>query len=335
MLQYKILVMDEKIKVSIIDIDKVAWFRRPAASIDLSDNRLECEYLYLVKDRIKSPQLDTLPIRNGQLRSIKLDADYAIIFSYRIPELVLIQNNPHVKFLYVQHGYYPDILKRSVFGIFRKLDRIHVYFVFLLKYFFARFEFVRLLDILGIWFVAKYKAKSILSPFKCFVFDKSWERFHVEKLGWKSSQYKQLKFYEPKPIIGSSSYSLQYVAQTLVEDGRLSQKILNATLNRYISNNSIQKLCILAHPRTDESIYTNLDCEISFEYGRCFNIPTIGHYSSLMLYLAENGVPVSVIGDEHIEIPEDFHEKLIQASETRLKQFTNNVEETFLNDEIH
>jgi len=326
--------MDEKIKVSIIDIDKAAWFRRPAASLDLSDNRLECEYLYLVPDRIKSPQLDTLPIRNRQLRSITLDADYAIIFSYRIPELTLVQNNPHVKFLYVQHGYYPDILKRSFFGIFRKLDRIHVYLVFLLLYFFARFEYVRLLDILGIWFVAKYRAKSLLSPLKCFVFDKSWEQFHIEKLGWTSSEYRQLKFYEPKSIIGSSSHSLQYVAQTLVEDGRLSQKVLNATLNRYISDNDIQKMCILAHPRTDESIYSKLECEISFEYDRCFNIPTVGHYSSLMLYLAENGLPVSIIGSNNIEIPEDFHAKLTQASNESLKQFTNSVEETFLNGEI-
>ena len=326
--------MDEKIKVCIIDIDKAAWFRRPAASLDLSDNRLDCEYLYLVKDRTKPPQLDILPIRNRQLRSITLDADYAIIFSYRIPELTLIQNNPHVKFLYVQHGYYPDILKRSFFGIFRKLDRIHVYSVFTLRYLIARFEYVRLLDFLGIWFVANYKAKSLLGPFKCFVFDKSWELFHKEKLGWTSSDFRQLKFYEPKSIVNTTSHSLQYVAQTLVEDGRLPRKVLITTLNKYIFDNNIQKLCILAHPRTDKSIYSKLACEISFEYNQCFNIPTIGHYSSLMLYLAENGLPVSIIGSDNIEIPEDFFAKLTQASDESLKQFTNIVEETFLNDEI-
>jgi hypothetical protein len=198
----------------------------------------------------------------------------------------------------------------------------------------ARFEYVGLLDFLGIWFVANYKAKRLLGPFKCFVLDKSWELFHSEKLGWTSSEYKQLKFYEPKSIVRSTSHPLQYVAQTLVEDGRLPQKVLIATLNTYISDNDIRKMCILAHPRTDKSIYSKLECEISFEYDRCFDSPTIGHYSSLMLYLAENGIPVSIIGANSIEIPEDFYAKLTQASNVSVKQFTNNIKKTFLNDEI-
>ena len=321
--------MNNKIKVKILDLDKSSWFRRPVATLDTQDTRLECEYLYLFPN-----ECDIIPIKSRQLNSLHLDADYVIIFAYRIPELILIQANPDITFLYVQHGYYPNFLKRDFLGIFRKLDRIKKYLMFLVIYFLFFQQKKQLVDIVKLWIAPKHQASTLRSPSIGFVFDEQWEQFHRKKLGWTKTQYKQVKFYEPKEIQRLSTFEIQYVAQTLVEDGRLSKKVLIDVLNKYVDEYSVKLLCILGHPRTDESIYHELNCEYVFEYNRCFEIPTIGHYSSLMLYLAENQVDVSIIGSDQIEIPQDFYDAIRKSRYSGKKQYTNDRSETYLNHEI-
>lgn len=322
--------MSRKIKICLIDLEESSWFRRPAAALNLDDDRIECEYLYVI-----STPSDEIPIKKRKLRTIKLDAEYAIIFAYRIPELILIQSNPEVKFLYVQHGYYPDFLERTFSGVFKKLDRIIRYFYFIVIYLSQFREFLILRDILKVWTVKNFKATKLSAPAKSFVFDENWIDFHKTKLGWHNTEYKFLKFYEPKKIVQTKKFNLQYVAQTLVEDGRLQKDVLVDALNDYIKVNRIKDMCILAHPRTDETIYSDVNCNIEFEYRNCFDIKSIGHYSSLMLYLAENNVHVDIIGSDYIEIPGDFVASLQLAASGRVRCFTNDTTETYLNDEIN
>lgn len=321
--------MNKKIKVSIIDLEHSSWYRRPNASIDISDKRLECEYRYIMKNE----NLD-LPLQNSRLKNFTLDADYAVIFAYRVPELILIEKNPTVTFIYIQHGYYPDLIKRNISSIFRKFDRIILYTLWLIKFSIIDLNIRKTIDIVKIWTVKGFLASKLSGPKKCFMLDQSWIDFHKDKLGWLHSEYEFLRFYEPKHIISNTTCAIQYVAQTLVEDGRVSKKTLLKVLNEFIAKNQIEKLIILAHPRTDASIYLGLKCMYELEYKYCFNIKTIGHYSSLMLYLAENNIPVMVIGENIIEIPSNFSSQLVLASLGSSKKYTNIIAETYINAHI-
>lgn len=317
---------DKKIKVVILDLEKKGWFRRPAAAINVDDPKIHFEYKYFILDNSEG-----IPINNSRLKSLRINADYVVIFAYRIPELILMQSNPAVKFVYIQHGYYPDFLKRNLFGIIKKADRAVIYMGFVLKYFLAHWRINETLDILKLWLKPGHQATSLREPNLCFVFDDYWEQFHQKKLGWKNSKYSFTKYYEPKKIKKETKYTIQYVAQTLVEDGRLDKASLIEVLNKYIHLNGVSKLCILGHPRTDESLYRDLDCEYFFEYNSCFAIPTIGHYSSLMLYLAENGVDVSIISSDRLEIPKDFYIALDRSRFDHIKRYTNDKSDTIIN----
>ena len=72
-----------------------------------------------------------------------------------------------------------------------------------------------------------------------------------------------------------------------------------------------------------------------FVEDRCFDLPAFGHYSSLMLYLAENMVPVEICYSDDLIIPEDFTNKLetIQMGKSA-KIYTNIQEEAYINEEL-
>ena len=67
----------------------------------------------------------------------------------------------------------------------------------------------------------------------------------------------------------------------------------------------------------------------------CFDVPTFGHYSSLLLYLAENNVSVELCGEPNIAIPLDFIEKLVDISNGSFeRRYSNDIRECYINQDI-
>ena len=118
---------------------------------------------------IDQNSINQIPINASRIKGFSLDCDVAVIYSYRIPELLLMIMNPDVKFVYIQHGYYPDLIKRHVFQILRKFDRIILFLRLICLALFAGLKLKYLLDILSVWTVPEYKAKNLPEPALCVV----------------------------------------------------------------------------------------------------------------------------------------------------------------------
>lgn len=324
--------MEKISKVSLIELEKKFFDRRPAATFDLSDNFLDVNFKYFIDQN----SINQIPINASRIKGFSLDCDVAVIYSYRIPELLLMIMNPDVKFVYIQHGYYPDLIKRHVFQILRKFDRIILFLRLICLALFAGLKLSYLLDILSVWTVPEYKAKNLPEPALCVVLGDEWEKFHKKKLGWVKSQYINKKYYEPKLILSNSqNYDYQYICQSLVEDSRLSSEKLVTEINKFILEKNIKKLALVLHPRSDKKIYENLACDVEYLTDRCFDVPTFGHYSSLLLYLAENNISVEVCGEPNITIPFDFLEKLVKIkSGDYERQYSNDPRECYINQDI-
>lgn len=321
---------NSKIDVVLFDLELSSWHRRPKATLDFSDARISAHYHY----GIGSSKSNPCEISNSKLRSLNIKADVAVIYAYRIPELLLLLCNPEVKFIYMQHGYYPDRIKRDVSGIFKKYDRIVYYISLLLRFLIKTRNITAIKEILGLWLIDNYKIKHMPSPDLCVVLDLSWIDFHKRKLGWTNSNYITKRFYEQKEILKNKDFDAQYVAQTLVEDSRLSPGALINCLNNYIRKNNIKKLCIISHPRTVKEIYKGLECKYEFEDNHCYDVETFGHYSSLLLYLAENGIHVSLASDSTLKIPIDFFNRINESSKTGSKLFSNDMADCIINGEV-
>ena len=264
---------------------------------------------------INKGSADKIPIPSSKIKGLCLDCDVAVIYSYRIPELLLMKMNPDVKFVYIQHGYYPDLIKRHLFQILRKSDRISLFLYLIFLALFSGLKLKNLRDVLAVWTLPEYKAKNLPEPMLCVVSDYEWEKFHKKKLGWVKSKYINKKYYEQKLILrNSENYDYQYVCQSLVEDSRISSDKLITEINNFIYKNNIKKLALILHPRSDKKIYELLACEVDFVTDSCFDVPTFGHYSSLLLYLAENNVSVELCGETNIYITLDFIVKLVDIS---------------------
>jgi hypothetical protein len=82
-------------------------------------------------------------------------------------------------------------------------------------------------------------------------------------------------------------------------------------------------------------MYRELETNVTFVEDRCFDVPAFGHYSSLMLYLAENGIAVDICESDDLLIPTDFKQQLKSARNSKSsKKYTNNRFESFINEEL-
>ena len=323
--------MDEKLNGSMIELEQSFYFRRPLATFDLQDPDIDVRFEYFL-DGEPSKQITNC---GSKIKGLKLNGDFAVIYAYRIPELILMQLNPKMKFIYIQHGYYPDVITRKFNQAFRKFDRILLYTKLLIIGVTKGLDISIAFEMLKLWTVPKFKASKLRQPDLCIILDNSWKNFHVQKLGWTKSRYVVKPFYEPKSIKEDKRFDFQYICQSLVEDSRITEESLISTINNYVKANNITNLAMIAHPRTNKDLYRNVKANITFVEDSCFNVPAFGHYSSLMLYLAENGVPVDVCYSDDFIIPQDFVSKLeVIQKGSALKLYTNHQPEAYINQEL-
>lgn len=323
--------MRETLTGSMIELERNFYSRRPMATFDVEDTAIDVQFQYFLENRPTKEQT----ITGSKITGLKLSGDFAVIYAYRLPELILMQLNPSVKFVYIQHGYYPDLITRKISQIFRKFDRVFLYLKLLIVGVTNGLNISIVIEMLKLWTVPKFQASKLPQPDLCIILDTSWENFHKNKLGWTVPKYIVKPFYEPKPITKNQNFDFQYICQSLVEDSRITAEVLTSAINTYVDENNVKNLAMIAHPRTNKDLYRNVKANITFVEDRCFDVPAFGHYSSLLLYLAENMVSVEICHSDDLIIPEDFTNKLetIQMGKSA-KMYTNIQEEAYINEEL-
>ena len=136
--------------------------------------------------------------------------------------------------------------------------------------------------------------KSLVTADVCLVYGSYWKDYHINNYGYKKDAIKIVGTpdldgvdLENEPNIETrlKNKTFCYVAQTLVEDGRLtrsSMEIFVKNLSKHI-NQINGELLIKLHPRSDKSLYADLDCK--FKYCNKFPVADIylGHYSTMII----------------------------------------------------
>ena len=245
----------------------------------------------------------------------------ALVFmAQRIPDnfVLLAAKKSKIITIMLQHGLYVKFMRRTALLFLENLRKT-LYYLYLVIQIAEQIN-------LGIFrtaraFVRHYIFGNVLgsqdfpnAKLNCdlvLVHGEYWKIFHQKQFGYKLEQ---------QIVVGSHDFNNRnfdnneydvavcYVAQTLVEDGRLSRrrmiKFVTEVL-RPLSNRFGEKFVVKLHPRSDLSLYSSLSKKTQFER---LSLPTskvvIGHYSSLLVEVVSFTEKLCLYEFEKHETPE-------------------------------
>ena len=230
------------------------------------------------------------------------------VFAQRIPDsfIVAVSKKLNIKTFMFQHGLYVPFMKREPSLIIQNIHKTYRYLVYSLR----TAELIRLSKLkliqnyisIFIFGTSRKKIKlptTQLNVDKVFVYGDYWKKYHNEQFNYE---------YDHQIVVGTPDFqdipnllqnkkienSICYIAQTLVEDGRLNRKIMinfMESFSKIVKDLNI-KLYIKLHPRSDMSLYNMLPKETVYIKEGIPNTESyIGHYSSLIaktVFLAIN-----------------------------------------------
>ena len=227
--------------------------------------------------------------RLNKVSQLLPQTEVLFIFALRPIELFILSIlSKNTQVILIQHGIFVPKMKREVGGMFRKSKEVVLYLISLWKlgalnwssfaWILGRKEFRQT----GLYHLASRVDKIL-------VYSEYWQNYFQENFGVQGS-FRYVG--NPDSILYSDKTikvdGLVYVAQTLIEDSRLSKsdwKRFIMQLNDYILNNNIPELHIKLHPRTDKSIFNEIDDRIPITY-YLSDLPEssmiLGHYSTLL-----------------------------------------------------
>ena len=162
-------------KVTLIELEKSFYWRRPQATFNLEDPDIDVCFQYF----LEGSHSNLLDIPGTKIKGLKLRTDFAVIYAYRLPELILMQMNPAVQFIYIQHGYYPDLITRKPSQVFKKFDRVILYSKMLIQALFCGLKLAVAIDIIRLWISHRYRASNLSEPSLCVLIDKNWQSLNV------------------------------------------------------------------------------------------------------------------------------------------------------------
>lgn len=144
-----------------------------------------------------------------------------------------------------------------------------------------------------------------------FTYGDYWSEYHKKNFGYEGEQLTVIGYHELKKVFQLRNSDMlngrfTYIAQTLVEDGRLDRAAMEEFLKQLnkLADVHKKKIAIKLHPRSDLSLYDlpNFECYID-------EIPKtsiyIGHYSSLIA-LVNRIAPVYLYEFPGHKIPDYF-----------------------------
>ncbi|GCL41817.1 MULTISPECIES: polysialyltransferase family glycosyltransferase [Nostocales] len=275
-----------------------------------------------------------------KLTTFKPDA--LIVMAQRIPDSAYISlaKTLKIKTFMFQHGLYIPFLKREPSLFLKKLVKTLRYIMYALTI----AEIVEEDKIKYLQYYIKNLVfgqnitgsidKNKINVDKVLVYGNFWKEYHRQQFGYSDeSQYvigypDLIKVKDISSLIRENS--ICYIAQTLVEDGRLPRNDFLNFIN--ILSSSIpndKKIYIKLHPRSDVSLYKQLKEVNNAEFCNN-NIPHcshyIGHYSTVLAVIAMVNTNVLLWDFEGHEIPSYFTDicRVKTADVKELVDFINN-----------
>lgn len=224
--------------------------------------------------------------------------DVVFINGQRIADdrVVLAAKELNVKTYMLQHGMYIPFLKRDTSFFLKKVKKSISYLFYALNLSLHQKKFSLLIKYIMVYVFGRNQVKmkidrSKFNVDKVFVYSKYWKDFHTNQFGYSESE--QLIVGTPdlrnlNSFLDSLSDKSEvcYIAQTLVEDGRLERNIQEDFFSQLskVTKQLGLKLIVKLHPRSDISLFPieNYD-HISFVSNELpHSYYFIGHYSTLL-----------------------------------------------------
>jgi hypothetical protein len=234
---------------------------------------------------------------------VKIRPQAIVIFAHRLPDMALLiaAKQLGIPTVYYQHGLYIPFMRRTVGLFFSRILKTLRYAFYAISVgsnsgvggISGFFSFIKM-------FIFGHNIREVGLPVekitadKCLVYGDHWIDYHIEHYGYKKNAIRIVGTPDLDGIDLDSSKSLDssclankfcYVAQTLVEDGRLERSVMMNFLQNLAGQikSFDGELLIKLHPRSDKSLYNSLDCNYKF----CEEFPAanifIGHYSTILI----------------------------------------------------
>ena len=220
-------------------------------------------------------------------------------FSFRIPDVywTLFFNNLSVPTYQVQHGLYVDNYKRSMTFLLVEIKRVFSYLHYLIRISKLVENQIQTLGSLikkdvnisinNSEIDEKIRSKNLI------IWGEYWKDWFKNQHGYTDStlfhicgSFDFALLNSPDNLIEDDENSITYICQTLVEDGRLSEKYFEVFISNLsdLIERSDQTIYIKYHPRSDKRLYSNLGGykNVVFTKKYPFSNVYIGHYSSLL-----------------------------------------------------
>jgi hypothetical protein len=295
-------------------------------------------------------ELDVSIVRNGffSLKSIKgkilkSNASILIVNAQRLSDTAFVTIARHlgVKTVMSQHGMYIPFMKRERLFLIKKVVKA------------CRYVFYSLV-------VSKVLNKEFKEVFRCFVgtfikgkvyresihfhqdvnvdfvlvYGPYWKGYHNEIFGYKSDQMYDIGFHELSKVEKVKAEPIEkstvcYVAQTLVEDGRLPRRVMEEFLRGLELLGQRFKVIVKLHPRSERTMYEDRGLTLESSPGVPHCPLYLGHYSSL-LALAASVSTVLIFEFYGHDTPEYFSRNSKVLS--NVDELIPNVECIFSND---
>ena len=231
----------------------------------------------------------------------KINPDVLVIFAHRIPDLavMLVAQEMGIKVVYFQHGLYVPFMKRNLVFFMDQLVKTLAYASAAIliskrhdKSWFRGFSALMSVFLLGSKRLSTCFTSGPIVADLALVYGDYWADFHEVEYGYDPTaitvvgapDLMGVDFTSPSEP-PSRANTMCYVAQTLVEDGRLHRtqmKKFLASLSSALADNGLV-LLVKLHPRSDLSLYEGLNCEVVLT--KDFPVATayVGHYSTMLV----------------------------------------------------
>jgi hypothetical protein len=254
----------------------------------------------------------------------KIRPQVIVVFAHRLPDMTLLiaAKQLGISTVYYQHGLYIPFMRRTLSLFYTKALKALRYAFYAISVgsnagigrISGFISFIKL-------FIFGHNIREVGLPIKkvtadkCLVYGDHWVDYHIEQYGYSKNAIKIVGTpdldgvdLEGSKILDNSSLENKfcYVAQTLVEDGRLERSVMESFLQNLAGQikSSDGELLIKLHPRSDKSLYISLECNYKF----CEKFPAadiyIGHYSTILIRGVAYSEKFLLINFEGHEIPE-------------------------------
>lgn len=258
-------------------------------------------------------------LKNNNLIIDYFSPDLLIVNAQRISDtnIVAYAKKKGIKSIMIQHGMYIPFMKRENSFFVKKIVKTlkYLYYISSISKIIGRKKKDVLVDFFNVFVkgsnyrnTIKYHAE--LNTDYVLVYGDYWKEYHSNNFGYSLEQQYVIGYHELKRIktITLAKFevnSICYIAQTLVEDGRMERKDFNKFSSILENLSKKYKVYVKLHPRSDISLYENKDLVLLEN-----DIPNcqfyLGHYSSLLAIFAHlQGKLITWEFDSH-PIPDYF-----------------------------